>query len=87
MTIAPTGAESGSSLPEGGPGQRLRRLEQRRRLVREELLAVLVLLLALGATVAVLATQWLGSGSASVGAAYAPPVVIAHTSISSGGIT
>jgi hypothetical protein len=40
-------------------GERLRRLEQRRRLLREQLLAVLVLLVALGATVAVLATQWL----------------------------
>ena len=40
-------------------GDRLRRLEQRRRLVREEVMAVLFLLVALAATVAVLAMQWL----------------------------
>lgn len=44
-------------------GDRLRRLEQRRKLVREEILAVLVLFVALAATVAVLAMQWLGSSS------------------------
>jgi hypothetical protein len=43
-------------------GDRLRRLEQRRKLVREQILAVVVLLVALAATVAVLAMQWLGSG-------------------------
>ncbi|HET9077313.1 MAG TPA: hypothetical protein VFN68_10290 [Acidimicrobiales bacterium] len=46
----------------GGPGERLIRLARRRRLVREELLAVSVLLLFLVATVVVLATQWLDSG-------------------------
>ena len=40
-------------------GGRLRRLEQRRKLVREQIAAVLVLLVALAATVAVLAMQWL----------------------------
>ncbi|HUE59865.1 MAG TPA: hypothetical protein VMO88_09810 [Acidimicrobiales bacterium] len=40
-------------------GDRLRRLEQRRKLVREQISAVLVLLIALAATVAVLAMQWL----------------------------
>jgi hypothetical protein len=46
----------------GGPGERFRRLRQRRRLVREELLAVAVLVIALAATLAVLGLQWLGSG-------------------------
>lgn len=44
------------------PGDRLRRLEQRRRLVREELLAVMFLVVALAIVVGVLALQWLGSG-------------------------
>ena len=46
----------------GGPGERLRRLRRRRRLLREELLALAVLALALAATLAVLGLQWLGSG-------------------------
>jgi hypothetical protein len=46
----------------GGPGERLRRLRQRRRLLREELLAVAVLVIALVATLVVLGLQWLGSG-------------------------
>lgn len=50
--------------PEAGPGERLRRLRQRRRLLREELLAVSILLIALAITVAVLATQWLGENPA-----------------------
>ena len=58
------GSEDGERGPgESGPGERLRRRRQRRRLLREEFLAVLVLFLALAATVAVLAMQWLGSGS------------------------
>jgi hypothetical protein len=48
-----------------GPGERLRRLRRRRRLVREEMLAVLVLLVVLAITVAVLANQWLSSGTSS----------------------
>ena len=48
-----------------GPGERIRRLERRRRLVREELMAIAVLLVFLAGTVAVLATQWLASGAAS----------------------
>ena len=88
MTIAPTGAESGSSLPaESGPGERLRRLQRRRRLLREELLAVLFLLLALAATVAVLATQWLGSTSTSARVRTNLPAAIALASLSHGGIT
>lgn len=51
--------------PQSRPGERLRRLRQRRKLLREELLAVLVLLLLLGVTVAVLVTQWLGSGQST----------------------
>jgi len=50
------------------PGDRLRRLQHRRRLAREELLAVLFLLAALAATVALLAMQWLDSGVSSAGA-------------------
>jgi hypothetical protein len=46
-----------------GPGERIRRLQRRRRLVREELLAVAVLLVFLAVTVAVLATQWLANSS------------------------
>ena len=48
-------------VAESRTGERLRRLEQRRRLVREELMAVLVLVVALSVTVAVLAMQWLDS--------------------------
>lgn len=59
------GAASGEVVPELHTGERLRRLEQRRRLLREQLLAVLVLLIALAVTVAVLATQWLESGPAN----------------------
>lgn len=57
------------------PGERLQRLARRRRLVREELLAVLVLLLFLASTVAVLATQWLDNGPSS---SAAPPAHITH---------
>lgn len=57
------------------PGERLRRLARRRRLVREEMLAVAVLLLFLAATVAVLATQWLDSGASSNAA---PPASIVN---------
>ena len=46
-----------------GPGERLRRLRQRRRLVREELLTVAVLFIALVATLVVLGLQWLGQRS------------------------
>ena len=44
------------------PGDRLRRLQQRRRLVREEFLAVMFLVVVLAVTVGVLAMQWLGNG-------------------------
>ena len=50
------------NLVVNGPGERIRRLHRRRRMVREELMAVAVLLVFLAATVAVLATQWLASG-------------------------
>ena len=46
----------------GGPGERLRRRRERRRLVREEILAVSVLVIALAVTLVVLGLQWLGSG-------------------------
>lgn len=52
-------------------GERLRRRQRRRRLLREELLVALFLLVALCVTVAILATQWLASGS-SAGAAGVP---------------
>ena len=63
-------------------GQRLRRLEQRRRLVREQIVAVVVLLIALAATVAVLAMQWLGSGPTASGAAPATAGIAAPRSLS-----
>ena len=73
-------------LSGSGPGERLRRLERRRRLVREEILAVTVLLAVLAVTVAVLATQWLASGpSANAGGASPAPAFI--TATPSGGAT
>jgi hypothetical protein len=64
----------------GGPGERLRRLCRRQRLVREELLTIVVLLVALAATLVVLGLQWLDSGqSASSGA-----VSVAARNISGG---
>ena len=64
----------------GGPGERLRRLRQRRRLVREELLTIAVLLVALVATLVVLGLQWLDTGqSASSGS-----VSVAARNISGG---
>ena len=47
------------------PGERLRRLRRRKRLLREELASLGLLLLALALTVAVLAGQWLGTGKSS----------------------
>ena len=70
------GAAPGEVVPELQTGERLRRLEQRRRLLREQLLAVLVLLIALAVTVAVLAMQWLESGPSTAGAAPANPGVV-----------
>jgi hypothetical protein len=55
-TVASRGADDGSY------GERRARRLRRRRLLREEMLAVAVLVLALAATLAVLATQWLGGG-------------------------
>ncbi|HET6965986.1 MAG TPA: hypothetical protein VFH58_14520 [Acidimicrobiales bacterium] len=62
MTDNPLTEVPGPPREVGGPGTRIRRLERRRRMVREELLAVAVLLVFLAITVAVLATQWLDSG-------------------------
>ena len=56
-----------------GPGERLRRLRRRRQLIREEIVAVLVLLLFLAVTVAVLATQWLGNAPSANGAGLPHP--------------
>jgi hypothetical protein len=44
------------------PGPRVRRLRERRRLRREELLVGVVLLIALGAALVILGLQWLNSG-------------------------
>lgn len=86
MTMARTGAAPGPALPaESGPGARLLRLQRRRRLLREELLAVLFLLIALAATVAVLAFQWLGGGSASNGVQNPNPSVIGQNTVYPGG--
>lgn len=88
MTMARTGAGPGPTLPaESGPGQRLRRLQRRRRLLREELLAVLFLLIALAVTVTVLAFQWLGSGQAGNGVHTPNPTVIGQTTVYPGGST
>jgi hypothetical protein len=83
MTDNPLTEVPGPIAAAGGPGERIRRLQRRRRLVREELLAVAVLLVFLAATVAVLATQWLANGpSASVGG---PPYTA--TFVPNGGTT
>jgi hypothetical protein len=50
---------------DGSRQDRWLRRQRRRRLLREQLLAVTVLVLALAATLAVLAMQWLGSGSSA----------------------
>lgn len=57
--------DPGAVLREVLPGDRLRRLQVRRRLVREQLLAVIFLFVVLAITVGVLAMQWLGSGGAA----------------------
>jgi hypothetical protein len=63
MTEDPLAEIPGPATGQGVPGERVRRLKRRRRLVREELLALAVLLAFLAATVAVLATQWLANPS------------------------
>jgi hypothetical protein len=60
---APTAASP--PRPESGSSERLQRLRRRKRLFREELLVVFVLLLALCVTVTVLAMQWLDSAPAT----------------------
>jgi len=62
LVPGPVLQQSTIEVLEALPGDRLRRLQQRRRLVREEILAVLFLFLALAITVGVLAMQWLGAG-------------------------
>ncbi|HEX4863019.1 MAG TPA: hypothetical protein VFV02_03045 [Acidimicrobiales bacterium] len=76
-----SGAVSGEVPRELRTGERLRRLEQRRRLLREQFLAVLVLFIALAVTVAVLATQWLESGTSTAGAAPAQAGVVVPGSL------
>lgn len=66
---------------EAPPGDRLLRLQKRRRLVREEILALVFLLLMLAITVGVLAMQWLGGGGVTSVSVQASSV----TSILSGG--
>lgn len=46
-------------------GERQRRRQERQRLLREELLAVAVLLAVLGVTLVLLGLQWLDAGSAT----------------------
>ncbi|HEX3541088.1 MAG TPA: hypothetical protein VHT75_11685 [Acidimicrobiales bacterium] len=53
--------------PVAAVGERQRRRYERRRLGRQQLLVVLVMVLALIITVAVLAQQWLATGSSVVG--------------------
>jgi drug/metabolite transporter (DMT)-like permease len=55
-----------------GPGERVRRLRRRRRLFREELAALGLLLLALAVTVGVLASQWLGGGTTTASSGLQP---------------
>ena len=70
-SAAPTAVTAGADG--SGPGERLRRLRQRRRLVREELLAVAILVIALVATLVVLGLQWLGSGQSVTPTTGPPP--------------
>jgi hypothetical protein len=77
MTTDRSDPEAATPLAEeGGPGERLRRLHRRRRLLREELIAVGFLLVALAATVAVLANQWLGSGPSTNALGLSHPTLI-----------
>ena len=68
----------------GAGGERLRRLEMRRRRVREELMVLAVLLLILAVTVGVLATKWLASGPSANPAGYSPAQ---HLYLDHGGTT
>ncbi len=58
---------------DGARGERLRRLQHRKRLRREKLLAALVLVVALAVTLTVLGLQWLGKGSSAIAARTSPP--------------
>jgi hypothetical protein len=83
MTENPLTDAPGPTKDEGVPGERVRRLQRRRRLMREEFMAVAVLLVFLAAAVAVLATQWLESGPSASAAGPAP----AHAQLSKHGGT
>jgi hypothetical protein len=66
------------TLPPGAsqPGPRIQRLRQRRRLVREELAVIVILVIALVATLVILAFQWLGSGTST--SAVGIPRAVSH---------
>ena len=74
MTTVQSAPIVASPAEEIGPGERLLRLRRRQRLMREQLLVVLVLFVALAAKLAVLAMQWLSS-SPSIGALRLPPAI------------
>jgi hypothetical protein len=65
-TVRSAPPEVAAAPADGSPGARLRRLKQRRRLLREELIAAAVLVIALAVTLAVLGLQWLDSGPVTV---------------------
>jgi hypothetical protein len=58
----PTEVVALPDLPQRGVGERSRRRQMRRRLAREQLIVVFVLILALVATLVILGMQWLDSG-------------------------
>jgi hypothetical protein len=66
MTMAPPLRPEAIALPQVAPGERQRRRQQRRRLGHQQLLVVLLMVLALVVTVAVLAQQWLATGTAGI---------------------
>jgi hypothetical protein len=74
--VAAPSVVASAGADDGGPGVRLRRLRRRRRLLREELLAVAFLVIALAATLAVLGLEWLGSGPSANSAVVGAPAQI-----------
>ena len=63
----PSGLHEFVALPDSGTGERhqrrLERVRERRRLVQHQVIVVFIFVLVLAATVLVLGSQWLGSGS------------------------